>query len=1003
MGFMRVSEPKRFLRRGLAALGLAAAAFLGCGGAGAKPGSIPLRILQVSPEQGPTGARVEVQGMGMRKVETVTVGGREALFVAWDDFRLALWVPAGAGSGPINLIPRQGPVVSSGGPFRVRAAAPALSGFNPRSGTVHAPLVLFGSDLGGVDHVFIGDVEAPVRAVGATQIRISVPPGAVTGEVRVVTRSGQTCSAPTAFAVLDGPAPDPDVALLDPPMGPVGTRVTLTGTGLAGVATVSFGGAPAAYTLVDDSRIEAVVPGGAGSGRVELATAGRTVRSREPFVVTRASLAAPAIRAFRPGSGPAGTRVEILGSGFQGVARAQLGGQQADLYTWDDGRLVLWVPPGAASGPLTLVSQAGLGRSAKPFVVTRGAPEISGFLPAQGRPGTPVLIRGRGLDQLESVAFAGIPAAAPLSATATEVRVLVPPGAASGPIRVATRGGKAASREPFTVAPAAPSKASLQIESMYITQAVQRMGGPVPLVAGREGLLRVFLRANAENTAAPTVRVCIQNARGQSVFGGEIAAPRTGVPTALREMLLEDSWNLPVPASALQPGNTILLELLPDPVDGSVEAPVRSYPANGVPGVLDIRPVPPLRITLFPVRSGAAVGNVDRDGRTAESWLTRIRQYYPVQEVDIKVGPVFTSPVPLGTDFTSYVALRDSLEAKRLLEDSRSLRYGYGVFAMPMDGDVTGLAMDGASGSGLERSAIGWDDPGGRDRQNCFDTFAHELGHTFGRRHAPCGSAATPDLAFSYPGGSIGACGFDVASGELKPPSSYSDVMGQCYPRWVSDYTYEAVLDFRAWEAGRPAPDLRPTAGDPDATASLLVWGTIDQGRLAWRPAFTSPQPAAPPAPGDYTLECLDRRGRALMRPIPFAAKPIADLPTRRDYRSFVLLVPMTPAMRAWPFTLRVRKGGRRLPETGRFQAPGAVAAREPVARRWGEGVVHLGWDHGSWPGVVVKDPHTHAILTIATGGAIELATGVDHLECVFSVSDTAAGQRSVTRMVKVE
>jgi hypothetical protein len=758
---------------------------------------------------------------------------------------------------------------------------------------------------------------------------------------------------------------------------------------------------------VDDSRIETVVPAGAGAGRVVLRTAAGTVRSREAFTVTRASLAAPAIRALNPGSGPAGTRVEILGSGFLGVAKAQLGGQQADLYKWDDGRLVLWVPSGAASGPVTLVSQAGLGRSAKPFVVTRGAPEVSGFLPAQGRPGTPVLIRGRCLDQLESIQFAGAPAAAPLGATATEIRVLVPPGAATGPIRIRTRSGAAASTQPFTVTAAVPSKAALQIESMYITQAVQRMGGAVPLVAGRDGLLRVFLRANAENAALPSVRVSIVNARGQGVFSGEIPAPRTGVPTALREMLLEDSWNLPVPGSALQPGNAILLELVPDPADGSAEAPVRSYPASGVPMALDIRPVPPLRITLFPVRSGAAVGNVDRDGRTAESWLTRIRQYYPLQEVDVKVGPVFTSPAPLQADFTSYVALRDSLESKRLLEDSRSLRYGYGVFALPVDGTVTGLAMFGVPGSNLERSAIGWDDPGGRDRQNCFDTFAHELGHTFDRRHAPCGSATGPDLEFKYPGGSIGAYGFDVASSELKPPGSYSDVMGHCYPRWVSDYTYEAVMNFRSWELGRPAPksagEPGGPAGNPGAAASLLVWGTIDQGRLAWRPAFTSPQPPAPPVPGDYVLECRDRGGRALMRPIPFAADPIADLPTRRDFRSFVLLIPMTPAMLARPFTLQVRKGGRRLPETAPFQAPGALAAREPVARRWGEGLVHLGWDHGSWPGVVVKDPHTHEILTIATGGAIELATEADQLECVFSISDTAAGERSVTRLVKVE
>ena len=53
---------------------------------------------------------------------------------------------------------------------------------------------------------------------------------------------------------------------------------------------------------------------------------------------------------------------------------------------------------------------------------------------------------------------------------------------------------------------------NLSIPSMYLTQSTQTLTGTVPLVAGRNGFLRVFVVANqSSNTAAPTVRVLFRN------------------------------------------------------------------------------------------------------------------------------------------------------------------------------------------------------------------------------------------------------------------------------------------------------------------------------------------------------------------------------------------------------------------------------------------------------------------------------------------------------------
>ena len=43
-------------------------------------------------------------------------------------------------------------------------------------------------------------------------------------------------------------------------------------------------------------------------------------------------------------------------------------------------------------------------------------------------------------------------------------------------------------------------------------------------------------------------------------------------------------------------------------------------------------------------------------------------------------------------------------------------------------------------------------------------SFAHELGHNFGRNHAPCGSPPNVDPAYPYPGADIGTLGCDIFS-----------------------------------------------------------------------------------------------------------------------------------------------------------------------------------------------------------------------------------------------
>jgi phospholipase C len=78
-----------------------------------------------------------------------------------------------------------------------------------------------------------------------------------------------------------------DVTGIAPGLGGVGVTVTITGTGLHAVTGVTFGGADAPFTIVDDASLQATVPSGAPPGPVTVAVAAPQggVNAPAPFEV----------------------------------------------------------------------------------------------------------------------------------------------------------------------------------------------------------------------------------------------------------------------------------------------------------------------------------------------------------------------------------------------------------------------------------------------------------------------------------------------------------------------------------------------------------------------------------------------------------------------------------------------------------------------------------------------------------------------------------------------
>jgi len=139
---------------------------------------------------------------------------------------------------------------------------------------------ILGQGLTGATSVSFNGILANFRVVSDTFLKATVPAGAATGLVTVIAPSG-TLTSNQPFRVT------PQLLSFDPPSGPVGTSVTITGVSLTQTKGVGFGDRiPAQFTVDSDTQLTATVPSGAKTGKIGIETKGGTAISSGVFTVT---------------------------------------------------------------------------------------------------------------------------------------------------------------------------------------------------------------------------------------------------------------------------------------------------------------------------------------------------------------------------------------------------------------------------------------------------------------------------------------------------------------------------------------------------------------------------------------------------------------------------------------------------------------------------------------------------------------------------------------------
>ena len=365
----------------------------------------------------------------------------------------------------------------------------------------------------------------------------------------------------------------------------------------------------------------------------------------------------------------------------------------------------------------------------------------------------------------------------------------------------------------------------------YLTQAIQSLDFPVPLVGDEEALLRVFVTAeNAASELIPPVRASFFLG-GAEVRVLEIPQGTHSIPAEIIEGDLSASANANVPADLIQPGLEMVIEIDPEGTLDPALGVTNRIPETGRLAI-DIRVAPTLQFTLLPFlyqpAPDSTILELTRDMAADPDehellWATRA--LLPVREMSVELHePVLTS-----TNLAHSLAGHAS--AIRVMEGSANTYMGM------MSGKVEG---EWVAGSAYHyRAGFSIPEP---------TALAHLIGHDFSLSHAPCGHPSNQDLRFPNEDGSTGAWGYDSREGGSLVPPSQPDLMSGCDSRWISDYHFSKALRYRLANE-----DPSPT---PAPAKSLLLWGGVNaDGEPYLEPAFVvSAPPTVLPSGSDYEI-----------------------------------------------------------------------------------------------------------------------------------------------------
>ncbi len=307
-----------------------------------------------SPANCRPGTNVVIKGTNFFGVTNVAFGALNAIvYTTNSNTQITATVPENATTGVLHVFTPGGHFISSTNFF----VLPDIVSFSPFAGNIGTLITIVGTNLNGSGLVVrFNGAQALITSTNFNQLQALVPFSATSGPITVQSSDGTTSSSTNFFL-------PPTITSISPTIAAIGATVTIIGSNLTNATSVLFSGVNAtSYTVVANTQINAIVPGGPTSGQVTVTTPGGSVQSLDAF------FGAPVIASVNPPAGVIGVDVTLLGTNFFGVTNIQFNGVKAPLISATTNSLTTTVPFGASTGPITVFTIGGNVNSSTFFI-----------------------------------------------------------------------------------------------------------------------------------------------------------------------------------------------------------------------------------------------------------------------------------------------------------------------------------------------------------------------------------------------------------------------------------------------------------------------------------------------------------------------------------------------------------------------------------------------------------------------------------------------------------
>ncbi len=356
-------------------------------------------------------------------------------FIAHDRYTIKVAIPAEAKTGVIKVTDLAAEPSELESREAITINLPEVKGLTPETVKAGNTVTIKGTDFDQIVSVaFIGATvdAADFKTHSATEIAVALPEKATDGEVTLITKSGVEIPAGSITTVV------PSALVAAPAPVKNGAEVTVTGKDLDLVTGISFpnaDGADAKLT-VTATKVTATVPETAQEGDITLSLAnGKTV-------TVAYTLVKPTVTACTPAELTAGDKVAIKGTDLDLVKSITFPGdepQTVETFTAQNASAIGLSVPAAAAGTgftLNLKNGTTVEISGTLTVKAATAPAISSIDPSEACAGDQITIKGKNLQNVQSLYIGSYKVTRYASRTNTEIVCTVPATAEAGSYKV---------------------------------------------------------------------------------------------------------------------------------------------------------------------------------------------------------------------------------------------------------------------------------------------------------------------------------------------------------------------------------------------------------------------------------------------------------------------------------------------------------------------------------------------------------------------------------------